>query len=118
LFNDLLKINVKLASANNQITFKMDEFIIGLSTTIAGSLLNFTATKIYNRFSGSQKNFFWYENRIDLNTFNFNSEFQEQKGRTRIVVIDDENSFPVELFTNGVATFDWSNLFVLLNSKQ
>ncbi|WP_116787365.1 response regulator [Flavobacterium psychrotrophum] len=78
----------------------MEELLFGTAATVGGSLINFTATKCYNHFTGSQKNFLWYENRIDLNTFNFNSEFHEQKRRTRIVVIDDENSFPIELFTN------------------
>ncbi|MCF1713332.1 hypothetical protein L0U88_01660 [Flavihumibacter sp. RY-1] len=76
----------------------MHELLIGLIVTAGGSLLNFISTKIYNSVTGSSKNFIWKNTYPALKSIQTPLEFEELKKRTRIVVIDDEDSFPISLF--------------------
>lgn len=89
----------------------MSEITIGLLVTVGGSLINFIATKIYNYFTGDSKNFIWRNENIDLKSIKVKDEFDELKKRTRIVVIDDEDSFPVKLFENeGYSIDKWDTV--------
>lgn len=89
----------------------MSEITIGLLVTVGGSLINFIATKIYNYFTGDSKNFIWRNESIDLKSITVKDEFDELKKRTRIVVIDDEDSFPVKLFENeGYSIDKWDTV--------
>lgn len=84
----------------------MHEIIFGLLIAAGGSLINFISTKIYNHFTGDSKNFIWQDKSIDLKNFKITNEFEELKKRTRIVVIDDEDSFPITLFQNEGYSID------------
>jgi hypothetical protein len=89
----------------------MEEIITGLIITAGGSLLNFIVTKIYNLFTGASKNFIWRNKYPDLRTFKPPIEFDELKKRTRIIVIDDEDSFPVNLFqAEGYSIDKWDKV--------
>jgi hypothetical protein len=89
----------------------MDEALIGLGVTAAGSLINFLATKVYNFATGSSKNFLWKEDEESLRDFQTSESFDELKRRARIVVIDDENSFPVRLFQDeGYSIDKWDSV--------
>ncbi|WP_426670912.1 hypothetical protein ACPPVU_06695 [Mucilaginibacter sp. McL0603] len=85
--------------------------IITLSTCLgamAVPFLNFVATKFYNSVTGSSKNFIWSDKIPDLTTLQSTLDFEELKKRTRIVVIDDEKTFPVSLFRNeGYSIDEW-----------
>ena len=68
---------------------------------IAGSgipLLNFITLKIYNRFTGKKKTFLWKDKTPSLLSLGFNNSLDELKNRAKILVIDDEETFPVKLF--------------------
>ncbi|CAM4400186.1 DNA-binding transcriptional response regulator [Flavobacterium terrigena] len=84
----------------------MTEIATGLIVAAGGSILNFASTKIYNSITGSSKNFIWTNKNINLKNFKISDEFDELKKRTRIIVIDDENSFPTKLFKDEGYTID------------
>lgn len=86
----------------------MEEIITGIAITAGATLVNFIATKIYNFYTGKAKNFVWRDKYHRLTSFKGPSDFEELKRRTRIVVIDDEDSFPVSLFqAEGYAIDKW-----------
>src|SRR4051812_6112328 len=84
----------------------MDGIVLGLIVTVSGSFINFLSTKIYNSFADTPKNFFWKNKFLELESIKSNMDFDELKKRTRIVVIDDEDSFPVNLFLSEGYTID------------
>lgn len=89
----------------------MNELLIGVAITLIGSLINYLVTKIYGHFTGTRKNFLWKDKYLDLLKHKSISDFEELKKRTRILVIDDENSFPVSIFENeGYAVTKWDNV--------
>jgi hypothetical protein len=89
----------------------MHEIILGLIITVGGSLINFISTKIYNHFTGDSKNFIWRDKTVDLKSLKVPAEFGELKKRTRIVVIDDEDGFPVNLFqAEGYSIDKWKTV--------
>ena len=87
----------------------MNEIITGLAVTLSASLINFLSTKIYYFITGNSKNFIWQNRYKELSKIKSTNDFEELKKRTRIVVIDDEDSFPVSLFqTEGYAVDKWN----------
>jgi hypothetical protein len=89
----------------------MEEILIGVGIILIGSLLNFIVTKLYGRFTGTSKNFIWKDKYLDLLKHKSISDFEEIKKRTRIVVIDDEDSFPVSIFENeGYSINKWDTV--------
>lgn len=84
----------------------MTEILTGLVIGAGGSVLNFVSTKIYNKVTGSSKNFLWFNKDINLINFKVTDDFDELKRRTRIIVIDDENSFPTKLFKDEGYSID------------
>lgn len=89
----------------------MHEITFGLIIGVGATFINFIATKIYNYFTGSSKNFIWKNNNIDLKNLKMSGEFEELKKRTRIIVIDDEPNFPIALFENeGYSIDKWDNV--------
>jgi CheY-like chemotaxis protein len=86
----------------------MEELVIGLIVTVGGSLINFLSTLIYNYFTGKSKNFLWKNRFEDLRTLKHTADFEELKKRTRIVVIDDDDVFPLKLFKeHGYSVDKW-----------
>lgn len=89
----------------------MNATLLTIGITLGCSLTNFIATKIYNYFTGDSKNFIWKNKNIDLKSFKLNEDFNELKKRTRIVVIDDEDNFPVKLFVDeGYSIDKWDKV--------
>ena len=89
----------------------MNEILIAIAGTSGAALLNFIFTKIYNKATGENKNIFWKETQADLSSLKTNLDFNELKKRTRIVVIDDEDSFPVSLFQDeGYSVDKWEKV--------
>ncbi|WP_313803520.1 hypothetical protein [Flavobacterium sp.] len=84
----------------------MEEAITTIGITLGCSLINFISTKVYNLATGSSKNFLWKDQKIDLKQLETSSSFEELKRLTRIVVIDDENSFPVQIFQDEGYSID------------
>lgn len=89
----------------------MEEFAMGITIAAAGSLINFIGTKVYNFFTGDTKNFIWQNQEVNLKSLKPSNDFEELKRFTRIVVIDDENSFPQQLFQNeGYSIEKWDKV--------
>lgn len=91
----------------------MEEILIAIASISGAALLNFAATKIYNAFTGASKNFAWKNSNSihELEKYKSNLEFEELKKRTRIVVIDDEIGFPIDLFKNeGYSIDKWDKV--------
>ena len=89
----------------------MEPIITGIIVATGASFVNFLGTKIYNGITGERKNFAWQSSEVDLLKFNSNLEFEELKKRTRIVVIDDEDAFPIKLFeTEGYSIDKWDKV--------
>jgi len=89
----------------------MHEIIIGLVIAVGGSLLNFLSSKIYNAITGSSKNFIWGDKSKDLKKIKIPMNIEEIKKRVRIVVVDDEDSFPVKLFkSEGYSIDKWNKV--------
>jgi hypothetical protein len=84
----------------------MNDIIAGIVVISAGSLINFISTKIYNYFTGESKNFFWANEIKNLKNQNYSDNFNDLKKRTKIVVIDDEDGFPIKLFKNEGYTIE------------
>lgn len=89
----------------------MNEIIIGLIIATGGSLINFVSSKTYNMITGSSKNFIWKDKQEELKKIKYSVKFEELKKRVRIVVVDDEESFPIKLFqTEGYAIEKWDKV--------
>lgn len=89
----------------------MEDLWIGFIVAAGSSLLNFIATKIYNYITGKNKNFLWKSQNNGLSRLRMVTEFSELKKRTRIVVIDDEESFPISLFQDeGYSIDKWQTV--------
>ncbi len=89
----------------------MDPIISGIIIASAASLLNFLTTKLYKRITGKPKNFFWKTQNIETIPQSSTIDFDELKKRTRIVVIDDEEAFPIELFkSEGYSVDSWEKV--------
>jgi DNA-binding response OmpR family regulator len=89
----------------------MNEIIIGVIAGVGATFVNFIATRIYNALTGFSKNFLWKNKFKNLKDYRPPYDFEELKKRTRIVVIDDEESFPVKLFQNeGYSIDKWDSV--------
>jgi DNA-binding response OmpR family regulator len=89
----------------------MNEILMGLIIASGGSLINFISTKIYNRATGKSKNFLWKDRGNLLMNLKTPMDFEELKKRVRIVVIDDEDGFPLKLFqSDGYAIDKWDKV--------
>ena len=89
----------------------MSPIIIGLIVSVGGSILNFIGTKIYNKMSGASKNFFWRNSEEPLKKIMSLVDLDDLKKRVRIVVIDDEEGFPIKLFkSEGYAIDKWDKV--------
>jgi DNA-binding response OmpR family regulator len=89
----------------------MSDFQSAFLYPIGVAIVNFISVKVYNRLNSSPKNYFWKDKFDDLKDYKPNLSFDELKRRTRIVVIDDENSFPISLFRGeGYAIDKWSKV--------
>jgi archaellin len=89
----------------------MHELLFGLLIAAGGSLINFFSTKVYNSITGNEKSFIWKDQYPKLKSFNSTNNFNELKRKTKIIVIDDENSFPVNLFqSEGYSIDKWNKV--------
>lgn len=90
----------------------MQEMLITIASLFGIALFNYVATKLFEVISGQSKNFFWKDTREDKLTYlKSHLQFEELKKRTRIVVVDDEEGFPIELFQNeGYSIDKWNNV--------
>lgn len=75
------------------------------------SLANFLVTQIYNRVTGSSRNFLWRESVPPINEIKVSYTAEALKKLARIVVVDDEDHFPVDLFRNeGYSVEKWNRV--------
>lgn len=96
----------------------MEPILTTIIATSGASLLNFLATKTYNKFTKSNKDFFWREKNVELKKLKPSYDFEELKKRIRIVVIDDEQSFPLKLFqAEGYAIEHWDKVVTVSYGK-
>jgi hypothetical protein len=89
----------------------MDPITIGIMSTVGLPTLNFVVKKIYEKVSGNKKSFFWQSQTQNMSALKRPVDFEEIKKRTRIVVVDDEDSFPVNLFkAEGYSIDKWDKV--------
>jgi len=89
----------------------MHEILYGLIIAVGGSLINFFSTKAYGYFTGKSKNFVWQNKYPNIKSYKAPNNFEELKRRAKIVVIDDEDSFPVALFrAEGYSIDKWEKV--------
>ena len=89
----------------------MTGLLTGIAIASGVSLINFLATISYNFITGSKKTFFWGDKNQDLRNIKSQIDTEELRRRIRIVVIDDEDSFPVSLFqSEGYAIDKWDKV--------
>jgi len=89
----------------------INEIIITLVSTAIAAALNFLATKTYSYITGSRIDFIWRNKYSNLKSLQAPLEFDELKRRTRIIVIDDEDNFPISLFvSDGYSIEKWDSV--------
>jgi hypothetical protein len=89
----------------------MEEIITGIIIIAIGSFINFIAKILYTYYTGTRKDFFWRNKYQDILKQKKVTDFEEIKKRIRIVVIDDEDSFPVSIFQNeGYSINKWDKV--------
>jgi len=89
----------------------LEPILTTIIATSGASLLNFLATKTYNKVTKSDRTFFWKEKGIELTKLKPSLDFEELKKRIRIVLIDDEKGFPLKLFqAEGYAIEHWEKV--------
>ncbi len=91
------------------------DFITGVSYTVAAglilSLLNLISTWIANSLTGMKYSFFWKNKLKSFENITKTFSFEELKRRLRIVIIDDEDIFPLTLFKeNGYTVEKWDKV--------
>lgn len=74
------------------------DFVTGLAYTLLAMILNFLATKAYNYFFDDRRNFLWKRVDYDLEQLFRSKPLSELIKTLKIVIIDDEDIFPVDLF--------------------
>jgi CheY-like chemotaxis protein len=74
-------------------------------------VINLFAVKISNYFSGVARNFFWKRKYPSLQARPWYNELSEIKKKAKIVVIDDERTFPTQLFSDsGYNIVEWEKV--------
>jgi len=80
--------------------------VISGVSAISVATLNFFTLIILNKLWGVKYTFFWRKRRQDFEIKRSKVDFEELKKRLRIVVIDDEDSFPIQLFQEAGYSID------------
>ena len=89
----------------------MAPVIIAIGAPLIVGAINFTTKKIYEALTGREKTFFWQNKNEDLSNIQPTLDFDELKRRIRLLVIDDEKTFPTELFiSNGYFVEQWEKV--------
>ncbi len=91
------------------------DFTTGLAYTLVAALIvgimNFIAVKISNHFTGNSFNFIWKDKTKRFSKVAKNQSFEELKKRLKIIIIDDEDIFPITLFKdNGYSVEKWDTV--------
>jgi len=73
-------------------------FFVTVAGGLAVSFVNFIATKIYNHYTDSNRNFFWRPKESPLKKLIDKKSFKNLKSRIKILLIDDEKSLNIEQF--------------------
>ena len=69
----------------------MTEILTGLIIGAGGSVLNFISTRIYNKVTGSSKNFIWFNKDINLKNFKVADDFDELKKKDISELVKKKN---------------------------
>ncbi|MCB0652182.1 MAG: hypothetical protein KDC85_12975, partial [Saprospiraceae bacterium] len=91
------------------------DFWTGLSYTLVamfiGAVVNYIAVKVSSMLSGNSYNFLWVNKSKRFSKVTKKYGFDELKRRLRIVIIDDEDIFPMSLFKqNGYNVEKWDKV--------
>lgn len=84
----------------------MNSTILTIITAISIPILNFIIVKSLNHFYNKNYNFLWKSKHQEIEINRARVDIEELKKRLRIVVIDDEDSFPVKLFQEAGYSID------------
>lgn len=87
----------------------MADFLLSvLASIIAVPIVNYVVVTIHNRFTGGNKDIFWSNRHQLLIELDPKHSFEDIKKKLKILVIDDEDTFPVDLFRqNGYTIEKW-----------
>ncbi|MFN5982688.1 MAG: hypothetical protein ACK479_04430 [Fluviicola sp.] len=89
----------------------MSTILISGATAIGAGILNFITVKILNKLFGKNYNYLWKNKEQQIEISKAQVDIEELKKRLRIVVIDDEDSFPVKLFQEaGYSIEKWDSV--------
>lgn len=91
-----------------------------LSGLITASLstLNLVINQIHNKISSQKRGFFWNKKGSRLSELSSHLHFEEIKKRVRIILVDDEDGFPLNLFqAEGYAIERWEKISATTYSK-
>ncbi|MGF7141569.1 hypothetical protein [Roseimarinus sediminis] len=76
----------------------MDNYLIGIISSISATILNWVAIKTYEAITGVRRNYFWKRKHLPLTKMTPHYDFDSLRKRLRLLVIDDEDVFPITLF--------------------
>lgn len=89
----------------------MNSILITGAYAFCVASLNFITVKILNKLFGNKYDFFWRKGNEEIEIQRPQVDFEEIKKRLRIVVIDDEDSFPIKLFQEaGYSIEKWDSV--------
>lgn len=89
----------------------MTTILITGASAVGAGILNFITVKILNKLFGKNYNYIWRNKVQQIEITKAQVDIEELKKRLRIVVIDDEDSFPVKLFQEAGYSIDkWDSV--------
>jgi hypothetical protein len=89
----------------------MENFLIGILASLSAIIINWIAAKIYENVTDSRINFFWKRKNLPLTLINPLYDFELLRKRLRLLVIDDEDVFPIQLFKDAGYNIErWENV--------
>lgn len=89
----------------------MENFLIGVLASISAIIINWVAIKIIEKITDSRINFFWKHKNLPLTLINPHYDFDLLRKRLRLLVIDDEDVFPLQLFKDAGYNIErWENV--------
>jgi hypothetical protein len=76
----------------------MENYLIGIGASITATVFNWIAVKLFEGITGIRRNYFWKRKHLPLTKMNPHYDFDLLRKRLRLLVIDDEDVFPIKLF--------------------
>lgn len=89
----------------------MENYLIGIIASISATVINWIAVKTYEGITGVRRNYFWKRRHLPLSKMAPQYDFDVLRKRLRLLVIDDEDVFPITLFREAGYNIErWENV--------